>query len=176
MPWIDVDEWQGMDPHAGKKAWAEPYPGQRRAGPRFYADETVPTQAISLLRTRGFDVVAARRGGGGVLPAQNQLAFARRFARILVTCDEGYMDEPSCPTTNIPTVMVFDLGAGEPDEILSAFKCLDYLTSTPRFYDNWCKIHAKPEEWIEHVSPAYGAASSRRLRWQEGRLQTWAEE
>jgi hypothetical protein len=175
MPWIDVEE-EGRNAATREQIGSPPYAEKGKRRPRFYADETVPTQAISLLRKRGFDVVAARKGAGGGLPPENQLAFARRFARILVTCDEGYLDEPSCPTTNIPTVMVFGFGTGGADEILSAFKCLDYITSTPRFYDNWCKIYAKPQEWIEHVSPAYGATSSRRLRWQEGRLQTWAEE
>jgi predicted nuclease of predicted toxin-antitoxin system len=176
MPWIDVDEGEGIAPNERGRARAAPHAETGKARPRFFADETIPTQAISLLRKRGFDVIAARIGGGGVVPAQNQLAFARRFARILVTCDEDYLEERSCPTTNVPTVMVFGFGEGQIDEILSAFKCLDYVASLPGSYGNWCKIYARPEEWVEHVSPAYGAASSRRLRWQEGRLQTWAEE
>jgi hypothetical protein len=176
MPWKDVDRPEGMGPTARRRAWVEPHALQRKPRPRFYADGTFPTQAISLLRERGFDVLAAREGGEGSSSSQDALAFARRFARILVTCDEGYLDEHSCPTTNTPTVMVFGFGTGGTDEILSAFQCLDYMATFPRFYDKWCKIHAKPGEWTEHVSPRYGAASSRRFRWQAGRLQTWAEE
>jgi hypothetical protein len=176
VPWIDMDEFAERDRNAREKPGVGPYAGQRRAGLRFYADETIPTQALGLLRKRGFDVIAARGAEGGGLPAQNQLAFARTFARILVTCDEYYLDQRNCPTTTTPTVMVFGFGDGTADEILSAFQCLDYMASGPRFYDNWCKIHAQPGEWTEHVRPAYGTSSSRRFRWQEGRLQTWAEE
>lgn len=54
---------------------------------KFYLDEDLPATVAELLRRRGFDAVSAHEGGNFRLSDQEQLAFAAREGRCLVTRD-----------------------------------------------------------------------------------------
>src|SRR6266436_6432971 len=70
---------------------------RRRAKPRFYADENLPTAAISILRRMNADVYTAKEARLQRHPDENHLAQARKLGRVLMTCDRDYLDERRFP-------------------------------------------------------------------------------
>ncbi len=58
---------------------------------RFYLDEHVPGPVARGLRRRGVDVLTAQEAGRSGLADQEQLDFARREARTLVTFDSDFL-------------------------------------------------------------------------------------
>jgi hypothetical protein len=97
---------------------------RRRAKPRFYADENVPTVAITILRRLGADVLTvhdARRRGH---PDENRISEALRLGRILITCDRDYLDDRRFPLIHCPALIVCDFGRGTSEDIMRTFACL----------------------------------------------------
>jgi hypothetical protein len=112
--------------------------------------------------------------GGSGRPDLDHLASARRLGRVLLTCDEGFLDERNALLTRNPALIVFDFGSGTPDEIVAAFRCFDAMPGAPSPH-NWGKIDARPDGWTEYRRRLDGSVSRERFRLADGKLQTWAE-
>jgi uncharacterized protein DUF5615 len=143
MPWIDMDiiaidgklterERRQVDDFA-----------RRKAKPRFYADENFPELAIEMLKGLNADVMNVRNTRRKGPPDENHAAEALRLGRILITCDQDYLDERRFPLIHCPAIVVFDFGRGTADEIWRTFACLGGIFSAPQIFDKWTKIDAK---------------------------------
>jgi hypothetical protein len=58
---------------------------------RFYFDEHLSSAVADGLRRRGIDVETAQEVGRDGLPDEEQLAYANRHGRIMVTFDSDYL-------------------------------------------------------------------------------------
>jgi hypothetical protein len=84
----------------------------RRARPRFYADENFPSVAIQILRQLGADVLTVHDARLRRHPDENHVAAALRLGRILITCDRDYLNDRRFPLVHCPALIVCDFGSG----------------------------------------------------------------
>jgi len=173
MPWVNMDDLPIQIPSKREMDEVERYRKMKKTKPRFYADENFPERAIEVLRGWNFDVLTAIDADKKGHPDENHLAEARRLGRVLLTCDRDYLNERRFPLIHCSALVVFDFGSGTRSEIIRAFQCLDLVVRFPQFYDKWCKIDAKPDEWIEKSRFQDGSTSRERYRIFEGKLQVW---
>jgi len=175
MAWIDTVEVARRTP-ATKKEWEQVLKyRQRKAKPKFYADENFPAAAVELLRATKVQVITAQEAELNGHPDENHAAFALKNGCVLLTCDRDYLDEQRFPLIHCPAIVVFDFGSGSLREMREAFKCLRAMYSTPQFFDKWVKVHAKRDCWSEHCRFLDGRTSKTRYRVHRGRLQEWVK-
>ena len=174
MPWIDLKV-AADEPTKQEKRQVDDY-ARRRAKPRFYADENVPSVAIKILRELGADVLTVRDIRRHGHPDENHTAEALRLGRILITCDRDYLNDRRFPVIHCPALIVFDFGSGTIDEIRSAFACLGGAFTVPQFFDKWTKIHATRDGWTEYARHLDGTTARTRYRIYQGRMQEWLDE
>jgi predicted nuclease of predicted toxin-antitoxin system len=173
MSWVNVEDTIDQLPSKREIDEVEHYAKLKKTKSKFYADENFPAQAIEILRGKGFDVLTAQEAGKQGHPDENHISEARRRGRVLITCDKDYLNDRIFPLIHCPTIVVCDFGSQTTDEIISAFQCLAYVASFPRFYDKWCKIKAGREEWVEHIRFQDGSTSRDRYRFFQGKMQVW---
>jgi len=175
MVWVNVEDTFVQQPSQQEIEEIERYSKLKKTKAKFYTDENFQSSAIKLLRERGFDVLTAQEANKLGHPDQNHLAEAKRLGRVLLTCDRDYLNDRIYPLIHCPTIVVFDFGLKSKAEMISAFQCLAYVASFPQFFDKWCKIEAKPGEWIERLRFLDGTSSRERLRFFHRRIQVWKE-
>jgi hypothetical protein len=148
----------------------------RRARPRFYADENFPSVAIQILRQLCADVLTVHDARLRRHPDENHVAAALRLGRILITCDRDYLNDRRFPLVHCPALIVCDFGSGTVDDIVRTFACLGGPFRAPQFFDKWVKIHATRDGWTERIRHLNGTSSRTRYRIHQRRLQEWVDD
>ena len=175
MPWVNTSDLPSVELSKREEKELEDYARQRKKKPRFYADEDLPKQAVEILREVGFNVLTAEEAGKRGHPDENQLAEAKRQGRILLSCDQDFLNERRFPLIECSTLVVFDFGTKTEDEILQALQCLAVIETYPDFFEKCAKIDAKTSEWTETHRFVEGTFRYRN-RWHQGQLQEWVDE
>lgn len=171
MAWVDITTLVQANPPTKKEVAQVIKARQRKAKPRFYADENFPIQATQLLRNGRARVITAQEAGLTRHPDENHAAYALRRGYVLLTCDRDYLNERKFPLTHCPAIVVFDFGSGSVDEILQAFRAIQAMFGSAEFFDKWIKIDAKRTSWTEYARFLDGTTSRSRFRVFHGRLQ-----
>jgi len=177
MPWINVDDYSGFD--LSKEEEAELEKSIRAKKPkkmRFYVDEDVPPLAVTILRERGFNVRTVQEAKVDGHPDENHLAEAKKQGRILITCDNDFLDDRKYPLLGCPTLVQCDFGSRTRDEINDTFDC-SFLSIewAPDLFTNSVKIAAKPSHWTEKIRYQEGYSERRKFRIHQGVRQIWVE-
>ena len=147
MPWVNTSDLPSVELSKRQEKELEDYVRQRKKKPRFYADEDFPAQAVEILREVGFNVLTAEEAGKRGHPDENQLDEAKRQGRILLRCDQDFLNERRFPLIECSTLVIFDFGTTPEDEILQALQCLAVIETYPGFFEKCAKIEAKTSEW-----------------------------
>jgi predicted nuclease of predicted toxin-antitoxin system len=176
MSWINAEHTFEQAPSKREIDEVERYAKLKKTKSKFYADENFPSQVIEMLSERGFNVLTAKQANRLGHPDENYLAEARRLGRVLLTCDRDYLNERIYPLIHCPTIVVFDFGSKTKAELKGVLQCLTYVAAFPQFYDKWCKIDAKPGEWVERIRFQDGSTARNRFRFYRGKMQVWAND
>jgi hypothetical protein len=175
MPWIALVEIAKRNPATKKEIEQVLDYRRRRAKPKFYADENLPSAAVKIVGSLGGHVLTAQEANRQGHPDENHSAFALKDGRVLLTCDRDYLDEKRFPLVHCPVIVVCDFGSGSSDEMRQTFRCLGSIFSFPQFFDKWTKIDAKRESWIAYCRYLNGTTSRTRYRLHRGKTQEWVD-
>ncbi len=149
---------------------------RRKAKPRSYADENLPSIATTILRRRGADVSTVQESRRQGHPDENHATEALRLGRVLLTWDRDFLDERRFPLIHCPAIDVCDFGRSSAREISDTFNCLTCIFRGPQLYDKWVKIDAKRDGWTESIRHLDGTTSRHKHRVYGGRIQEWSED
>jgi predicted nucleic acid-binding protein len=173
MAWVDAKIVSRQNPPKPQEIQqAEDYV-QRRAKPRFFADENFPAVATAVLRSMGAKVRTAQEARRCRHPDENHAAYALKHGLALVSCDRDFLNERRFPLIHCPAIFVFDFGNGTVEEIRGAYRCLMNIFYVPQFYDKWVKVDAHRDGWTEYCRFLNGTTSRSRFRLTRHGIQEW---
>jgi hypothetical protein len=102
---------------------------------KFLADENIDVRVVAYLRKRKFNVKTVAESNLKHRDDADVLAFAWREDRILLTHDEGFLDEQRYPPNRNPGVIVLPGGSGQVWLLEIALKLILHVVGDTR--DMW---------------------------------------
>ena len=139
---------------------------------RFFLDANVDVRMGEWLRNEGFNVVHAHDVRMHTHPDEDILAYAERENRILLTCDEDFLNERHYPSRRSPGIVVLpESGLGDCAWLLRAIGISRELWRSSKVVIN------ADGTWIVHsFEPDIGRIVTTRYRLSAGGLEIWEKD
>jgi predicted nuclease of predicted toxin-antitoxin system len=102
---------------------------------RFLVDEDVNYEVVEYLRDSGWNAESVLDVGLQGHPDENVLAYAWKHDRVLLTHDDGFLDDQKHPPTRNPGVVILPGGSGDTQALIASVRIVHHLVG--RYRELW---------------------------------------
>ena len=175
MTWIGIDEWARLSrPTRKEKDQIIGFSKLKQSKNKFYAEESVPASIVKFLRGKRLDVKTACELGMLRRGDQEHAAFALMKKRVLITCDNDFLDNRKFNLIMTPVIVVVDPRNQSRRDMEIVYRILVPIIRFPRIYDKWSRLEVHLNgQWVETGRALNGESWRERHRYFRGEHQVW---